>query len=63
MMGSSPIRDAVEEARHLHQIEHAGQSEWTPLLAIIGVTLFFATIGLFIFGVVEAAFHLLAGAF
>jgi hypothetical protein len=59
-MGARPIREAVDEARHLHQIEHAGESEWTPLLAIIGLTLFFATIGLLIFGIVEAAFYLSA---
>jgi LPXTG-motif cell wall-anchored protein len=55
-----PTRAAVEEVRHLHQIEHTGESEWTPWIAIAGLLLFLASVGLLMFGIVEGAFHLLA---
>ena len=29
-----PARSAAEEVRHLHQLERAGESEWTPWIAI-----------------------------
>ena len=38
----------------------AGASEWTPWIAIAGLMLFFAAIGLLVFGIVEGASHLLA---
>jgi hypothetical protein len=55
---SGPIRAAAQEVRHLHKLEHAGESEWTPWIALAGLILFFATIGLLMFGIVEAASHL-----
>ncbi len=58
-----PIRAAGQEARHLHQLERAGESEWTPWIAITGLTLFFVSIGLLMFGLVVAVSHLLATAF
>ena len=57
-----PIRAAAAEVRHLHQLERAGESEWTPWIAIVGLILFFVTIGLLIFGIVEGASHVLASA-
>jgi hypothetical protein len=57
---SRPIRTAAQEVKHLHQIEGAGESEWTPWIAITGLILFFAAIGLLMFGIVETASHLLA---
>jgi hypothetical protein len=45
---------------HLHQVERDGASELTPWIAIAGLILIFAAIGLLMFGVVEAAIHLLA---
>jgi hypothetical protein len=51
---------AVEEVRHLHQLEHAGESERTPWLALAGLLAFFLTLALLTFGIVEGAFHLLA---
>jgi hypothetical protein len=59
---SRPIRAAAQEVKHLHQLERAGESEWTPWLAITGLILFFAAIGLLMFGIVETASHLLASA-
>jgi hypothetical protein len=55
---SAPIRAAAQEVRHLHQLEHAGESEWTPWIALAGLILFFASLGLLMFGIVEAASHL-----
>ena len=57
-----PIRHAVHEVRHLHEVEHAGESEWTPLIAIAGLFAFLFVLELLVFGVVEGGFHLLAGA-
>jgi hypothetical protein len=57
-----PIHAASEEVRHLHQLERAGESEWTPWVAISGLTLFFLAIGLLVFGLVDGASRLLASA-
>jgi hypothetical protein len=59
---SQPIRAAAQEVKHLHQLERAGESEWTPWIAITGLILFFAAIGLLMFGIVEIASHLVASA-
>ena len=57
---SRPIRAAAQEAKNLHQLERAGASDWTPWIALAGLILFFAAIGLLMFGVVGAASHILA---
>jgi hypothetical protein len=59
---SGPIPAAALELRHLHQLERAGESEWTPWIAITGLILFFAAVGLLMFGIVEIASHLVASA-
>jgi hypothetical protein len=59
---SWPSRSVAEEVRHLHQLERAGESEWTPWVAIGGLILFFGTAGLLMFGIVEGASHLLVTA-
>jgi hypothetical protein len=59
---SLPLRAAAHEAQHLHELERAGESEWTPWIAIAGLILFFAAVGLLMFGIVEGASHLLASA-
>jgi hypothetical protein len=59
---SQPLRAAVREVQHLHQLERAGASEWTPWIAIAGLILFFAAVGLLMFGIVEGATQLLASA-
>lgn len=61
-LASRPIRAAAQEVKHLHELERAGESEWTPWIAIAGLILFFAAIGLLMFGIVEGASHLLASA-
>jgi hypothetical protein len=59
---SHSIHAAVQEAQHLHQLERAGESAWTPWIAIAGLILFLAAVGLLMFGIVEGALHLLASA-
>jgi hypothetical protein len=59
---SLPLRAAAQDTKHLHQLERAGESEWTPWIAIGGLILFFAAVGLLMFGIVEGASHLLASA-
>ncbi|MDQ3821649.1 MAG: hypothetical protein M3321_00180 [Actinomycetota bacterium] len=59
---SGPIGAAAQEVKHLHQLERAGESEWTPWIAVTGLILFFVAIGLLMFGIVETASHLLASA-
>ena len=55
---SGPIRAVAQEVRHLHQLEHAGESEWTPWIALAGLILLFASIGLLMFGIVEVVSRL-----
>ena len=35
-----PMRSVEAEARHLHEVEQAGESAETPLVAILGLLLF-----------------------
>jgi hypothetical protein len=57
-----PIHAAAEKAKEVHELELAGESEWTPWIAIAAVILFFGAIGVLIFGVIEAGSHLVASA-
>ena len=59
-LGSRPLRSATQEVAHLHEIERVGESDSTPWIAIAGLILFLAAIGLLVFGIVEGASHLLA---
>jgi hypothetical protein len=59
---SRPVRAAAQEVSRLHQLERAGESEWTPWIALAGLILIFMTIGLLMLGTVEAASHVLASA-
>ena len=59
---SRPLREAAQEVRHLHQLERAGETEWTPWIALAGLILFLMAIGLLMFGIVDAASDLLASA-
>jgi hypothetical protein len=59
---SQSLRAAAQEAQHLHQLERAGESEWTPWIALAGLILFIAAVGLLMFGIAEGASHLLASA-
>ena len=39
-----PVRAIEREAHHLHEVEHVGESEWTPWIAVLGLVLFFAPV-------------------
>jgi hypothetical protein len=54
----SPLRTAIRDAQHLHEVERVGQSEWTPWIAILGLILFFTAIGSLMLGAAEAAYYL-----
>jgi hypothetical protein len=44
--------------KHLEEVERAGESEWTPWIAIAGLILFFAAVGLLMFGIIEGTSQL-----
>jgi hypothetical protein len=53
-----PVREIEAEVEHLHQLEHEGASEATPLVAILGIVLFLLPIVLVILGLAFAAYYL-----
>jgi hypothetical protein len=59
---SRPIRAAVHDAEHAYELERAGESDWTPWLVLAFLVVFYAVVGLLMFGIVEVASHLLASA-
>jgi hypothetical protein len=57
-----PVRAAAEEVERVYELERAGESEWTPWIAVAALILFFAAVGLLMFGIVEGASHFLVSA-
>jgi hypothetical protein len=55
-----PILTALRKTKNLHDVERAGESEWTPWIAILGLILFLAAIGSLMLGLAEAAAYLIA---
>ena len=53
-----PVQGIEAEAEHLLEVERKGESETTPLIAILGVVLFLAPIVLVILGLSLAAYYL-----
>jgi len=53
------LEAVTREVGDLRELEHAGESEWTPWLALAGLVLFLATVFLLVLGTVEAVSHLL----
>jgi hypothetical protein len=53
-----PVQGIEAEAEHLLEVERKGESETTPLIAILGVVLFLAPIVLVILGLSFAAYYL-----
>jgi hypothetical protein len=56
--GVRPVRAIEREARHLHDVERAGESESTPLLALLGLALFFASVAALMTALTFAAYYL-----
>jgi hypothetical protein len=53
-----PVRNAKDEAHHLHQVEQEGDSGETPFIAILGIVLFLVPIFLLMLGLALAAYYL-----
>jgi hypothetical protein len=53
-----PVRAIESEADHLHEVEHVGESEWTPWIALLGLVLFFAPVIALMTALTFAAYHL-----
>lgn len=49
----------VGQARHLHELERAGESEWTPFLAISGLVLFLGVVFVLMAALAETAYYLI----
>jgi hypothetical protein len=48
---------ATSELRYLHEVEHAGESQYTPLLAIAGLVAFLIIVMAVVLAVSLLAFH------
>ena len=59
LVRSRPIRAATDEVEHVYEVENAGESDWTPWIVIAFLVVFYAALGLLMFGIVEVASHLL----
>jgi hypothetical protein len=53
-----PVREAEAEAAHLRDVERAGESAETPLIAFLGLILFLLPIFLFMLGIAFAAYSI-----
>ena len=53
-----PVRAIEREARHLHEVERVGESEWTPWIAILGLVLFFVHVFVLMTALTFAASYL-----
>ena len=53
-----PVKRLEQEAGHLHEVEQAGESEVTPLIAIAGIILFLLPIVAIVLGLSFAAYFL-----
>jgi hypothetical protein len=54
----TPVRKVEEEAHHLHEIEHEGESAETPAIAFLGLILFLLPLFLVMLGLAFAAYYL-----
>ena len=52
------VRAIEREAHQLHEVEHVGESEWTPWIAILGLVLFFVPLMVLMMALAIAAFSL-----
>ena len=46
----------------MYELEREGESDWTPWIVIAFLVVFYAALGLLMFGIVEVASHLLSSA-
>jgi len=52
-----PFRTIEREAHHLHEVEQAGESEYTPWIAIVGLVLFFVPVFVLMTAIAFTAAH------
>jgi hypothetical protein len=52
-----PLRTIEREAHHLHEVEQAGESEYTPWIAIVGLVLFFVPVFVMMTAIAFTAAH------
>ena len=55
-----PIGEVEAEAHHLREVEAAGESGATPLIAILGLLLFLAPVAALLIGLGFAAYYIFA---
>lgn len=55
-----PIQKVEAEAKHLHEIEHRGETAATPFIAIGGLILFLVPIFLIMLGLAFLAYYVIA---
>jgi hypothetical protein len=55
---TTPFHAIEREAQHLHDLEQAGESEWTPWIALLGLVLLFATVIALVTALVVTAYAL-----
>jgi hypothetical protein len=53
-----PVREVEAEVEHLHEVERAGESAETPLIAFLGLILFLLPIFLLMLGIAFAAYYI-----
>jgi hypothetical protein len=53
-----PVHEIEAEAEHLHEIERAGESAATPLIAFLGLLLFLLPIFIVVLGIAFAAYYI-----
>lgn len=62
LVRARPIRAGAHEAEHVYELERDGESDWTPWIVLGFLVVFYAALGLLMFGIVELASHLLLSA-
>ena len=53
-----PVHAVEAEAKHLHEVERAGESPETPFIAVLGVFLFLLPLFLILLGIAFGAYYL-----
>ena len=53
-----PVQAIEDEVEHLHELEHEGVSEATPLVVLLGIIVFLLPIVLLILALAFGAFYL-----
>jgi hypothetical protein len=52
-----PLRTIERQAHHLHEVEQAGESEYTPWIAVVGLVLFLVSVFVLMTAIAFTAAH------